>query len=96
MINKNQKWIENLHEGISLLNETDQETLMKKAGISCVSDILHLCESSLGHEIKTISDLINGWNILRKSKGLKGGWQSNDLEITGVSLCVNVSETPAP
>ncbi|WP_035239159.1 DUF6144 family protein [Desulfobacter vibrioformis] len=84
MINKNQKWIESLHEGISLLNETDQETLMKKAGISCVSDILQLCESSLGHEIKTISDLINGWNILRKSKGLKGGWQSNDLEITGV------------
>lgn len=47
MINKNQKWIESLHEGISLLHETDQESLMKKAGISCVSDILQLCELSL-------------------------------------------------
>ena len=83
MINKNQKWIESLHEGISLLNATDQEALMKNAGGSCVSDILQLCESSLGHEVKTISDLINGWNILRKSKGLKGGWQSNGLEIIG-------------
>lgn len=83
MINKNQKWIESLHKGISLLDETDQEALMKNAGISCVSDVLQLCESSLGHEIKTISDLINGWNILRKSKGLKGGWQLNGLEIIG-------------
>lgn len=84
MINKNQKWIESLHEGISLLHETDQEALMKKAGFSCVSDILQLCEASLGDEIKTISDLINGWNIFRESRGLKGKWQANGLEITGV------------
>jgi len=81
---KNQKWIESLHEGISLLHKTDQEALMRNAGISCVSDILQLCESSLGHKIKTISDLINGWNILRESKGLEGVWQSNGLEITGM------------
>lgn len=84
MINKNQKWIESLHEGISLLDEADQEALMKNAGVSCVSDILQLCESSLGHKIKTISDLINGWNLLRESKGLTGGWRSDGQEIIGI------------
>ena len=84
MINKNQKWIKNLHEGISLLNETDKEKLMKHAGNSCVSDILNLCKSCLGHEVETISDLVNGWNSLRESKKLKGKWQVNGTQVTGL------------
>ena len=74
-INKNKRWVESLHKGIDQLSEGIKTVVMKQAGIRCVSDILTLCEVHLGRQIDTIQDLVNGWNILRDSRNLKGKWK---------------------
>ena len=77
-INVNQKlsdWVANLHRSIDLLDKDRKEELMKPAGASCAAGILSRCESYLGKEIKTVEDLIFGWNLLRERNSLSGGWQ---------------------
>lgn len=74
-IDKNKRWVESLHKSIDQLSEDLKTVIMKQAGTSCVSDILTLCEVHLGRRIDTIQDLVNGWNILRDSRNLKGKWK---------------------
>ena len=73
-IDKNKKWIDSLHKSIDNLDEDTKTILMTQVGKSCVSDILELCEANLGQPINTVQNLIDGWNLLRKSRGLKGQW----------------------
>lgn len=82
-IDKNKRWVESLHESIDNLSEDIKAIVMKQAGKSCVSDILTLCEVSLGRQINTIQDLVNGWNILRDSRNLSGRWELDGDSVKG-------------
>ena len=74
-IDKNKKWVGNLHKSIDQLQEEQKTLLMKQAGAHCANDLLKLCESFLGRQIDSINDLVSGWNILRDSRNLKGRWK---------------------
>ncbi len=73
-INKNRRWVSNVHASISQLEDTQKVSIMKEAGTDCVNDLLVLCESYLERPIETVEDLVNGWNALRNARQLKGGW----------------------
>lgn len=80
---KTKKWISSLHEAIDLLHEDVKAIIMKSSGSNCATDIIALSEMSLGFEIKSIEDLVEGWNLLRKSKKLTGVWQFDNGYIKG-------------
>ena len=82
-VQKNRNWVESLHTAINQLSEKDRIMVMGKAGVGCSSDILGLCESVLNHPVCTVEDLVNGWNMVRKSKNLQGGWEIHDDGIIG-------------
>lgn len=83
-IDKNKRWVESLLNSIDQLSEDLKAAIMKQAGKGCVSDIVMLCEDHLGRKIDTIQDLVNGWNILRESRNLKGGWKMESGKVHGV------------
>ncbi|MCG8632437.1 MAG: hypothetical protein MI863_01345 [Desulfobacterales bacterium] len=83
-IEKNKRWVGSIHDSIDLLGEDAKNLVMKQAGKGCVSDILTLCEDSIGHRINSIQDLVDGWNTLRKSRGLVGGWELVDGHVKGI------------
>lgn len=74
-IDKNRKWVANIHKGIDRLSAEQKASIMKQAGASCANDLLKLCERFLGRQIDSIQDLVSGWNILRKSRALEGKWE---------------------
>jgi hypothetical protein len=74
-IDKNRKWVANLHKSIDQLPEEQKALIMKQAGANCANDLLKLCENFLGRQIDTIEDLVSGWNILRDSRNLEGKWE---------------------
>lgn len=73
-IDKNRKWIADLHKSIDRLPEEQKASIMKQTGVTCANDLLNLCESNLGKQIDDVNDLIGGWNLLRDSRNLKGKW----------------------
>ena len=83
-IEKNQRWIEALEQGIDALDEDIRATIMKPAGESCASDIRILCEKYLGRRIYSLDDLIAGWNKLRENRGLNGRWEITENHVRGV------------
>jgi hypothetical protein len=74
LLDKNMRWIGALEKSVSALPAGQQKALMAEAGRSCAGEVLVLCEKSLGREIFSIEDLIEGWNLLRSSRNLYGGW----------------------
>ena len=74
-IDKNRKWVANLHNSIEQLPEEQKASIMKQAGANCTNDLLKLCESFSGRQIDNIKDLVSGWNILRDSRNLEGKWE---------------------
>jgi len=83
-VDKNRKWIADLHESIDRLEEDAKATIMKPVGKTCAADLLKLCESHLGKEVVTAEDLIAGWNLLRERRGLQGRWEIDGDVIRGV------------
>lgn len=81
-VDKNRRWIASLHSSIDRLAENEKASLMKPAGKECASDLLALCEESLGREIETIEDLVLGWNIAREKRGIEGSWQIEGQTVT--------------
>ena len=84
IVEKNRAWIGHLHSAIGKLDQKEQWMVMREAGAGCASDILALCEGALNHPIDSVDDLVRGWNLLRESKELKGGWAKEGERITGV------------
>ena len=83
-IDKNRKWVANLHESIDSLSKEQKSSIMKQAGSNCADDLFRRCESLLGRQINSIKDLIRGWNILRNSRNLKGKWAFEDNLVHGI------------
>ncbi len=83
-IDKNRKWVANLHESIDNLSAEQRSSIMKRAATNCVDDLLRLCESFLGQQINSIKDFISGWNILRNSRNLEGKWAFEDNLVHGI------------
>jgi hypothetical protein len=82
-IDKNKRWVGSIHKSIDHLSEDVKAIVMKQAGESCASDLLTLCEVSLGRQINTIQDLVDGWNTLRNSRSLNGEWELVDDCVKG-------------
>ena len=81
---KNKRWVESLHNSLDQFDEELKAAVLKPAGASCASDILLLCEDHLGHDITSVQDLVNGWNTLRESRKLEGGWQFENDTVHGI------------
>jgi len=80
-INVNRKlsdWVANLHRSVELLEQDLQKAIMKPAGAGCAAGIISMSESCLGKEIKTVEQLVCGWNLLRERHHLTGGWQAEE------------------
>jgi hypothetical protein len=82
-VDKNRKWMAGLHESIDQLEEKQKAAILKPVGKTCALDLLKLCEDHLGRAIVTMEDLIDGWNILRQSRQLKGKWEIDGATIKG-------------
>jgi hypothetical protein len=74
-IDKNRKWVAKVHQSIDQLDKEQKAAIMKQPGLNCAFDLLTLCEGYLGRQIGTITDLVDGWNILRDPRNLKGRWK---------------------
>jgi len=83
-IGKNRIWIKGIHEGIDQLGEDIKLGVMRPAAIHCAADLLVLCEDYLGKLIDSENDLITGWNLLRKDRGLTGNWVWEGEVIRGI------------
>jgi hypothetical protein len=68
-------WVEALEGGLGGLSEEARLAAMRPAGAACARQIKRLCEGELGREIGGAEDLITGWNLLRRARGLKPGWR---------------------
>lgn len=84
LLDKNMRWIGALEKSIAALPAGQQKLLMAEAGRSCAGEILALSEKSLGREIVSIEDLIEGWNMLRSRRNLYGGWVRAGNTIKGL------------
>lgn len=83
-IGKNKSWISLLHKSIAGLGQQMQAEIMKPCGQGCAEDSLLLCEEILRRKVSSIEDLIEGWNIRRKERGLSGKWVFEENAIRGV------------
>lgn len=83
-ININKRWIASLHESIDQLDPNLKLEIMKPVGIGCTLDILSLCKEYNGKEVKTIEELVSGWNMLRNKRNLKGGWKLEKNFVRGI------------
>lgn len=83
-IDKNRKWIANLHKAIDMLSVEQKASIMKQASTSCADDLLKLSESYSGRQINSIKDLVSGWNILRDSRNLEGRWNFENNIVHGI------------
>ena len=83
-IDLNRRWISGLHQGMNRLEDGTKLEIMKPAASHCVVDILSLCEKYLGKEIDSVDDLLSGWNMLRKDRGLNGNWVYEGTLIRGI------------
>jgi len=83
-IDKNRKWVANLHKSIDQLTVEQKASVMKQGGTSCANDLLKLCERFLGRQIHNIEDLVSGWNILRDSRDLEGKWNFGNNIVHGI------------
>ncbi len=82
--NKNRSWVAGLHEGIQRLDQDRQRAIMKPAGAACASDLMSLCEKYLGKEVRSLDDLVTGWNVLREKRNLTGKWEYEGNGLRGV------------
>lgn len=83
-VDKNKSWISLLHKSISGLDEKQQASIMKPCGQGCASDILSLCEKSLGRKVNSLEDLVAGWNMIRDRRGLTGRWEFERNAVRGI------------
>lgn len=83
-IDKNRRWVAQLHASIDQLDKEMKYAIMKHAGESCASDLFSLCERYLGRKIRFIDDLVIGWNILRDKRNLKGRWEFEGNAVRGI------------
>ncbi len=83
-IHKNRTWIARLHESIDRLDPNLKLAVMKPAGVACASDLMSLIEKYTGKRPRSIEELVNGWNIVRDKRGLKGGWKLEGGTVRGV------------
>lgn len=81
---KNKSWVSLLHKSIARLDEKQQAAIMKPSGEGCAEDVLVLCKRFLGRDVRTIEDLVAGWNMIRENRGLRGKWEFEPTEIRGV------------
>lgn len=82
-VDKNRKWIAGLHESIDQIAEDLKAAIMRPVGESCASDLLKLCETHLGIQVETVQDIVEGWNILRQTRQLRGIWEIDGTTIKG-------------
>jgi predicted hydrocarbon binding protein len=78
---KMRDWMAKLHQTIGSLDEEFQRSLVKPCGERCANDLLQIIEKHTEKKIESVKDLVSGWNSLRKSRKLNGGWQYGDLLI---------------
>jgi len=83
-IKKNRSWMARVHQGIDHLDLDVKCAIMKLAGQACASDILLLCEKNLGKKVRTVEDLITGWNNIRERMDLHGRWEKEGNALRGV------------
>ncbi len=83
-VDKNRSWMESLYKGIDQFDQNMKAAIMKPGGQACAADIISLCEKHLGKKIKTVDDLLSGWNMLRDKRNLKGRWESEANSVRGI------------
>jgi hypothetical protein len=66
------------------VDQDQQRAIMKPAGEACASDLLALCEEYLGYEVRSVEDLVAGWNALREQRNLTGAWAFEGNGLRGV------------
>lgn len=81
---KNKNWVAGLHKGIDQLDTKLKAAVMKQGGADCAVELLGRCADHLGRPVKTVEDLVNGWNNLRNSRGLNGRWQFENRGVRGI------------
>ncbi|BDV42146.1 hypothetical protein GURASL_10690 [Geotalea uraniireducens] len=83
-VDKNRSWVAGLHEGIQLLDRDRQRAIMQPAGAACATDLISLCAKYLGKEVRSLEDLVTGWNALREKRNLQGRWVFEGGGIRGI------------
>lgn len=83
-IDKNRSWMASVYEGIDQLDQNVKAAIMKPAGQACADDIVLLCEKYLGRPVKTVDDLVSGWNTIRERRNLTGKWEIKGNNIRGI------------
>lgn len=73
-IQKNRKWVASLHKRIDELGPGLTRKIMSAAGVDCASDVWTHCEARLGKPLTTVEELVEGWNLLREARNLRGRW----------------------
>lgn len=83
-IDKKRNWITCLYEGMGCLDEDAKSTVMKPSGRACAGELLLLCERQLRKKVTSVRELVEGWNMVRDKRGLKGKWEFEGDTVSGV------------